>query len=133
MFSHVYIYIYIYHERIIPSLLTFLGGGGETKEKATEQVPAALLVVINLHRLLLIRYAAYFGSSSPIHPKPGQPTTQELLKGNDGLLRAWNRVLILRKEFRMKFSLPFLLPPFSILECDFFFTTLFCLRVRRNN
>lgn len=60
---------------------------------------SVLTVVKHLYRLLVIKYSAYFGSTSPIFPKKGQPPTAELLRGDEGLRREWDNVLQRRKEF----------------------------------
>lgn len=60
---------------------------------------SVLTVVEHLYRLLVIKYSAYFGSTSPVFPKKGQPPTAELLRGDEGLRRKWDNILVRRKEF----------------------------------
>ncbi|KAG8169327.1 hypothetical protein KVR01_000072 [Diaporthe batatas] len=60
---------------------------------------SALPVVEHLYRLLILKYNAYFGSTSPIYPKKGQPPTSEVLAGNEHLKREWDNVSVRRKEF----------------------------------
>lgn len=77
--------------------------------------PAAPVVatIEQLHRLLLVKYAAYFGSSSPIYHKPKQQSTWELLAGDLRLQRAWGDVVHRRTDFCK--SSPF---TFSRPRCD---------------
>ncbi|POS73681.1 hypothetical protein DHEL01_v207924 [Diaporthe helianthi] len=60
---------------------------------------SVLPVVEHLYRLLILKYNAYFGSTSPTYPKKGQPPTTELLAGDEQLKRAWDNVSVCRKEF----------------------------------
>lgn len=60
---------------------------------------SALPAVQHLYRLMVIKYNAYFGSTSPIYPKKGQPPTIELLAGDEHLRREWDNVSLRRKEF----------------------------------
>lgn len=59
----------------------------------------ALPVVEHLYRLLILKYNAYFGSTSPIYPKKGQPPTTEVLAGDEDLKRKWDNLSLRRKEF----------------------------------
>ncbi|KAJ0107846.1 hypothetical protein J7T55_007058 [Diaporthe amygdali] len=65
---------------------------------------SALSVVQHLYRLLIVKYNAYFGSTSPIYPRKGQPSTSELLAGDKHLKREWDNVLMRRKEFYVTIS-----------------------------
>lgn len=49
--------------------------------------------------MLILKYNAYFGSTSPLYPKKGQPPTTEVLAGDDHLKREWGNVSVRRKEF----------------------------------
>lgn len=60
---------------------------------------SALPVVEHLYRLLILKYNAYFGSTSPTYPKKGQPPTTEVLAGDEHLKREWDNVSVRRKEF----------------------------------
>lgn len=59
----------------------------------------ALSTVTHLYRLILVKYAAYFGSSSPIFPRPRHRSTSDLLAGNERLQRAWDHVRACREGF----------------------------------
>lgn len=67
-------------------------------------VPTALATVEHIHRLLVIKHAAYVGSSSPIFHKRGQVETGQLLAGDERLQSEWENVLLQRKEFYRTFS-----------------------------
>ncbi|ROW11356.1 hypothetical protein VMCG_01254 [Cytospora schulzeri] len=69
-----------------------------------ESVPAALSTVEHLHRLLVIKHAAYISSSSPVFRKDGQEETGKLLAGNERLRSEWENVLLQREEFYRVFS-----------------------------
>ncbi|KAJ4394649.1 hypothetical protein N0V93_003868 [Gnomoniopsis smithogilvyi] len=52
-------------------------------EKAVEEI----------HRLLLVKYAAYFGSSSPIYQRSKQQSTWSMIEGDNRLRTAWNNII----------------------------------------
>lgn len=64
--------------------------------------------VEQIHRLLLIKHATYFGSSSIIYHEPGQKSTSELHAGDVPLQRAWENIMHRRPGFCKStiFSLP---------------------------
>ncbi|KAJ4416498.1 hypothetical protein N0V82_006693 [Gnomoniopsis sp. IMI 355080] len=52
-----------------------------------------------IHRLLLVKYATYFGSSSPIYHKRGHKSTLEIIAGDTRLRTAWEDVMRRRTAF----------------------------------
>lgn len=59
----------------------------------------AVITIEEIHRLLLVKYATYFGSSSPIYHKSGSKTTLELIAGDTRLRTAWEDILRRRMQF----------------------------------
>lgn len=59
--------------------------------------------VEEMHRLLLVKHAAYFGSSSPIYHKIKDQPTRRMIEGDRRLLTAWDHVLQRRTEFCKSF------------------------------
>lgn len=57
------------------------------------------LIVKQIYRLLLVKYAAYFASSSPVYPKKDQEPTVDLIAGDARLQTAWQDVIHRRQEF----------------------------------
>lgn len=57
------------------------------------------MTVRQIHRLLLVKYAAYFGSSSPIYHKSNQKSTIDLIAEDPRLRTAWEAVVQRRPEF----------------------------------
>lgn len=57
------------------------------------------MTVKQRYRLLLVKYAAYFDSSSPIFPKKDQEPTIDLLAGDVRLQTAWENVMQRRQGF----------------------------------
>lgn len=78
------------------------------------QLVAALDVMQQLHRLLLVKYSAYFWSSSPLHPWPTGPSTAQTLAGDERLRTTWFDVFTRYEGFRM--SLLFDLSPTAPLH-----------------
>lgn len=80
--------------------LSHLGFG--PKKIGMEHVTRALITAEHLSRLLVIRYAAYFGgASSIVFPKATEPSTSDLLAGHRGIQTAWDNVMALRLGFCM--------------------------------
>lgn len=84
---------------------------------------ATVKTIEKLHRFLLVKFAAYFDSSSPICQKCEQPSTSELLAGDTRLQRAWDEIMRHRKRFCKSvflFVIFPLLPPFYPLALWFY-------------
>lgn len=57
------------------------------------------MTVKQIYHLLLVKYAAYFDSSSPIYPKKDQEPTIDLLAGDARIQTAWENVMQRRQGF----------------------------------
>lgn len=57
------------------------------------------MTIEQIYRILLVKYAAYFDSSSPIYPKKDQEPTADLIAGDPWLQTAWQDVMHRRQQF----------------------------------
>lgn len=90
---------------------------------------SAATTVKQLYRLLLVKYASYFCSSSPIHHKSNQKPTMDLVAEDPRLRTAWEAVVQRCPEFckSLMITRPF---PQSLREtkCPDFVTHIYWLR-----